>query len=147
MRTLDGSPLRPSYAVVSQRYALAGSPLAYSPRIADRSGYAAWKVSQPLRMVSEVSGVDAVGDIVPGAVGQVDAYGCANGAFRLTLLAKQPGVVRIALDGREIRHRSFPGPTEWDVTIPVSKGPQRCRLTVQGTGLVGTTRLEFDPAP
>jgi hypothetical protein len=146
VRTLDGSLLRPSYAVISQRFALAGSPLAYSPQIADRSGYAVWKVAQPLRVVSEVSGVDPVGDIVPGAVGQVDAYGCPNGAFRLVLLVKQPGLVRIALDGREIRRRSFPGPTEWDVTIPVTNGPQRCRLTVQGTGLVGTTKLEFDPA-
>ena len=85
------------------------------------------------------------GDIQPGTIGQLDAYGCSNGSFRLTLLAKQPGVVTIALDGREIRRRSFPGPTEWDVTIPVTNGPRRCRLTVQGTGLVGTTQLEFDP--
>jgi hypothetical protein len=86
------------------------------------------------------------GDIQPGTIGQLDAYGCSNGSFRLTLLAKQPGVVTIALDGRKVRRKSFPGPTEWDVAIPVVNGPDRCTLTVQGTGLVGTTQLEFDPA-
>jgi hypothetical protein len=146
VRTLAGSTLRPSFAVVSQRYALAGNAVAYSPQNADRSGYAVWKVAAPLRVESEAAGLEPNGDITPGNVGRLDAYGCTNGAFRLTLLVKQPGLVRIGLDGREIRHRSFPGPTEWDVVIPVSKLPKRCRLTVQGTGLIGTTRLEFDPA-
>jgi hypothetical protein len=146
VRTLTGSLLRPSYAVVSQRYALAGEPLAYSPQIADRSGYAVWKVAQPLRVESEASGLDPNGDIPPGSVGVLDAYGCTNGAFRLTLLVKQPGVVRIALDGRDVRSRSFSSPTEWDVAIPVANGPERCRLTVQGTGLLGTTELAFEPA-
>jgi hypothetical protein len=146
VRTLAGSTLRPSYAVLSQRYALAGEPLAYSPQIADRSGYAVWKVAQPLRVVSQASGLDPNGDIPPGSVGLLDVYGCTNGAFRLTLLAKQPGVVTIALDGREVRRKSFPGPTEWDVAIPVTNGPERCRLSVQGTGLVGTTELAFEPA-
>jgi hypothetical protein len=146
VRTLDGSLLRPSYAVVSQAYALAGQALAYSPQIADRSGWAVWEVAQPLRVVSVASGLDPNGDIPPGVVGQLNAYGCSNGAFRLTLLAKQPGVVTIALDGREVRRKSFPGPTEWDVAIPVTNGPARCRLTVQGTGLVGTTELAFEPA-
>jgi Dolichyl-phosphate-mannose-protein mannosyltransferase len=145
VRTLAGSTLRPAYAVVSQRYALAGSAVAYSPRNADRSGYAVWKVEPPLRIDSEASGLAPNGDLPPGAVGRLDAYGCTSGTFRLTLLVKQPGLVRIALDDREIRRRSFPGPTEWDVTIPVANGPQRCRLTVRGTGLLGTTRLEFDP--
>jgi hypothetical protein len=146
VRTLPGSTLRPSYAVVSQRYALGGNAVGYSPQSADRSGYAVWKVAPPLRVESVASGLEPNGDISAGNVGLLDAYGCTNGAFRLTLLVKQPGLVRIGLDGREIRRRSFPGPAEWDVVIPVSNGPERCRLTVRGTGLIGTTRLEFDPS-
>jgi len=146
VRTAAGASLRPSYAVVSQSYALAGSPLAYSPQIADRAGYAVWKVAKPLRVISVARGLDPNGDIQPGTIGRLDAYDCSNGAFHLTLLPKQPGVVTIALNGREVRRKSVPGPTEWDVTIPVANGPKRCRLTVQGTGLVGTTQLAFDPA-
>jgi hypothetical protein len=146
MRPPAGSTLSPAYAVVSQRYALAGTPVGYSPRNADRSGYAVWKVTPPLRVVSEVSGLEQYGDIPPGAAAEIDAYGCTNGAFRLTLLVKQPGDVAIALDGREVRRRSFTGPTEWDVSIPAGNAPTRCRLTVQGTGLVGTTQFDFVPA-
>ena len=74
----------------------------------------------------------------------MDAYGCTDGTLRLTLLVKQPGLIRIALDGRELRSRSFAGPTRWDVAIPVGAGAGTCRLTVQGTGLIGAIRLEFD---
>jgi hypothetical protein len=95
-------------------------------------------------LVSVASGLEPNGDIPPGSVGRLDAYGCTNGAFHLTLLVKQPGVVRIALDDREVRSRSFPSPTQWMLTVPAANAPERCRLTVRGTGLLGTTQLEFD---
>ncbi len=144
VRTLDGAPLLPSYAVVSQRYALVGQPVGYSPRNADRLGYAVWKVAKPLRIASEVRGLEPFGDIAPGTTAVLDAYGCTKGTFRLTLLVKQPGRVSVTLDDRVVRSRSFPGPTEWDVAIPVASGRGICRLGIQGTGLIGTTQLEFD---
>jgi hypothetical protein len=145
VRTLSGASLVPSYAVVSQRYALAGQPVAYSPSNADRAGYAVWKVAKPLRIASEVTGLLPNGDIPPGTAGVVDAYGCTDGRFLLTLLVKQPGVIRITLGRRVVRRRSFAEPTQWDVVIPVAGGPGTCRLTVQGSGLIGTTGLSFDP--
>jgi hypothetical protein len=146
LRTLSGSPLLPAYAVVSQRYALVGQPVAYSPSNADRAGYAVWKVAKPLRVASEVTGLLPNGDIPPGTAGVLQVYGCTNGRFHLTLLVKQPGVVRITLGGRVVRRRSFAGPTQWDVVIPVAAGPDTCRLTVQGSGLIGTTRLSLAPS-
>ena len=137
MRTLAGALLRPSYAVVSQRYALVGQPVAYSPQSADRSGYAVWKVAKPLRIASQVTGLEPNGDIAPGTTAASEAYGCTDGTLRLTLLVKQPGTIRIALDGREVRSRWFAGPTRWEVGIPVGGRPGTCRLTVQGSGLIG----------
>jgi hypothetical protein len=147
VRTLAGAPLRPSYAVVPQRYALVGRPVAYSPRNADRTGYAVWEVAKPLRVESEVTGLEPFGDIAPGTAGGLVAYGCTKGTFHLTLLVKEPGLVRIALDGREVRSRSFPSPMQWDIAIPVAAGTGICRLTVQGTGLIGTTQLGFEARP
>jgi Dolichyl-phosphate-mannose-protein mannosyltransferase len=144
VRTLAGAPLRPPYAVVSQRYALVGQPVAYSPQGADRSGYAVWRVAKPLRIASEVTGLEPNGDIAPGTTAAFEAYACTNGTLRLTLLVKQPGLIRIALDGREARSRRFAGPTRWEVGIPVRAHTGTCRLTVQGSGLIGAIRLEFD---
>ena len=144
VRTLAGSLLRPSYAVVSQRYALVGQPVAYSPQSADRGGSAVWKVEQPLRVASQVTGLEQNGDIAPGTTGVLDAYGCTQGSVHLTLLVKEPGLVRISLDGHEARRRSFAGPAEWHVVLPVAGGSGTCRVTVQGTGLVGTTELGFE---
>jgi len=143
---LDGKPLEVPFAVVSQRFALAGEPLGYSPRSADRAGYAVWRVAKPLRITNEVSGLEPNGDIPPGVIVVLTAYGCGRGAFHLTLLAKQPGEIAISLDGRQVRRRSFAGPGQWRVAIPVVAGRGTCRLAVQGTGLVGTTELAFEPS-
>jgi hypothetical protein len=142
---LDGNPLRPPYAIASQRFALVGEPLSYSPRSADPAGYAVWRVSPPLRVASQTSGLDASGDIPPGTAAVVTAYGCSRGAFRLTLLAKEPGEITISLDGRRVRRRSFAGPGQWRLALPVTGRPAVCRLTIQGTGLVGTTQVGFVP--
>jgi hypothetical protein len=90
------------------------------------------------------SGSQANGDIAPGTTAAFEAYACTNGTLRLTLLVKQPGLIRIALDGREARSRRFAGPTRWEVGIPVRAHTGTCRLTVQGSGLIGAIRLEFD---
>jgi hypothetical protein len=139
--TLGGAPLAPAYAVVSQRYALVGEPVGYSPRNADLAGYAVWRVVPPLRVNSVVTGLAPNGDIAPGTTATLDAYGCTRGAFRLTLLPKEPGRVVISVDGHEARSRTFEGPGEWDVSIPVTSERGTCRLTVSTTGRVGTTRL------
>jgi hypothetical protein len=136
--------LDPAYAVVSQRYSLAGEPIAYSPQNADRAGYALWALDGPLQVTSVEAGLEPNGDVDPGVPATLDAFACTRGAFRLTLLAKEAETIRVALTGRPVRARSFASPGVWHVTVPAA-GKPTCRLTVTSTGVTGTTEFAFEP--
>ena len=147
----DGSPLRPPFAAVAQNYALAGEPLATAPQLGtDRQGFELWKIDPPLRISTVTFGLLANGDINPAA-GVAEAglitYGCRAGSFKLALFVKEPETIRILLDDRVVRQRTFPATGTWYVTIPVratAAGNDRvCVLKVRPTGLTGTNRFEF----
>ena len=150
LQTPLGLRPRPPFAVAPQPYLLVGKPIAYSPKNADQSGLALWKVALPLRVSEITFGLEDNGDIDPAAgdtVGGATAYDCRHGGFALTLLVKEPETIRIELDGRTVRTGVFPGATTWSLNVPVRDGvgarARTCRLEIRPSGLTGTTQLAF----
>ncbi len=149
LQAADGPSPKQAFAVAPQAYQLVGKPVAYSPTNADQSGLGLWKVDPPLRISAVAFGLQPNGDIDPRAgnvVAGLKAYDCRGGSFELTLLVKQPGTIRIALDGLEARKRTFEQPTQWRVAVPAAASSAQagtCRLTIRPTGLTGATRLTF----
>ncbi len=144
--TVVGPPshlARTRYAIVSNWIKLHGERRGeVTQQGLNQTGLVLWKLEQPLRLRSWISGLEPNGDISGEA--RLVAYNCKSGTFSVTLLIKQAETVDISIDGNPVRHLEFPGPTTWHGDLPV---PERaggtCTLTVKPTGLAGTTVFEF----
>jgi hypothetical protein len=137
----DQAPAR--YAVVSNWIRLHGDRRGeVIQQGLNQTGLVLWKLEQPLRLYSWISGLEPNGDISGEA--RLVAYNCKSGTFSVTLLIKQAEAVDISIDGKPVRHLEFPGPTTWHGDLPV---PERaggtCTLSVKPTGLAGATVFEF----
>jgi hypothetical protein len=134
---------RTRYAIVSNWIELRGKRKgAVIQQGLTQTGLTLWKLEQPLRLRSWISGLEPNGDIA--GEGRLVAYKCKGGVFSVTLLIKQAEAVDIAIDGRPVRHLQFPGPTTWHGDLPVAERPGgTCTLSVKPTGLAGTTVFEF----
>ena len=144
--TVVGPPshlARTRYAIVSNWIKLHGERRGeVTQQGLNQTGLVLWKLEQPLRLRSWISGLEPNGDISGEA--RLVAYNCKSGTFSVTLLIKQAENVDISIDGKPVHHLEFPGPTTWHGDLPV---PERaggtCTLTVKPTGLAGTTVFEF----
>jgi hypothetical protein len=144
--TVVGPPshlARTRYAIVSNWIKLHGERRGdVTQQGLNQIGLVLWKLEQPLRLRSWISGLEPNGDISGEA--RLVAYNCKSGTFSVTLLIKQAETVDISIDGKPVRHLEFPGPTTWHGDLPV---PERaggtCTLSVKPTGLAGTTVFEF----
>jgi hypothetical protein len=144
--TVVGPPshlARTRYAIVSNWIKLHGERRGdVTQQGLNQTGLVLWKLEQPLRLRSWISGLEPNGDISGEA--RLVAYNCKSGTFSVTLLIKQAETVDISIDGKPVRHLEFPGPTTWHGDLPV---PERaggtCTLSVKPTGLAGTTVFEF----
>jgi hypothetical protein len=146
----DGTVVGPPSHLAQARYAIVSNWIRlHGERRGDvtqqgleQAGLALWKIEQPLRLYSWISGLQPNGDISGEA--RLVAYNCKSGTFSVTLLIKQAQTVDISLDGKPIRHLEFPGATTWHGDLPV---PERaggtCALSVKPTGLAGATVFEF----
>jgi hypothetical protein len=113
-----------------------------------QAGLRLWQVEPPLRIRDRVSGIQVNGDAFAGAPARLDAYGCTDGTFSVTLIVKGPQTIVITVDGKEVKRLGFPAPKpeeSWHGEFPVS-GHARdlCTLEVTPTGLMGTTVFAFD---
>ncbi len=134
---------RTRYAIVSNWIKLHGERKGdVTQQGLNQTGLVLWKLEQPLRLRSWISGLEPNGDI--SGEGRLVAFNCKSGTFSVTLLIKQAEAVDISIDGKPVRHLEFPGPTTWHGDLPV---PERaggtCTLSVKPTGLAGTTVFEF----
>jgi hypothetical protein len=140
----EASPAR--YAVIPVNYALVGEQVASAPQMGtDRQGLALWKLEQPLRLSTITSGLLPNGDVDYQAA--LSVYGCRTGAFDAVFLVKQPQTVRVFLDGRVARRRTFAAATTWRLVLPVrhaSTASRICTMKVVPAGLLGTTKFAFD---
>jgi hypothetical protein len=153
----DGKPLDTKYVVApfgeiegAPAYALAGTTVATVNLPEDPvGGWALWRVDPPLRLVSRSRGLEANGDIYPGADGHLVAFGCRpQGRFLVTLLIKGAQTVTILRNGKVYRRLRFrsPAPNQpWRAAIPtlprpgIPAGKGTCTLDIRPSGLVGTT--------
>jgi Dolichyl-phosphate-mannose-protein mannosyltransferase len=136
------------YAVASNWIELRGDRVAQvTQQGLSQAGLVLWKLDRPLRVLSRVSGLQVNGDIYARDKGRLVVYACNNGTFSVTLIIKEPEVVDIRIDGRNVRHLAFPSPKEnetWHGDLPVTgHGGGPCTLEVAPTGLVGTTVFTF----
>lgn len=114
----------------------------------EQQGLRLWHVTPPMRVLDRVSGLLLNGDVNAGAAGRLDAYGCRDGTFVVTLIVKQPETIVIRVNGEEAKRLEFPSPKpeeSWHGEFPVSgHNGDLCTLEVAPTGLIGTTVFQFD---
>ena len=131
--TVVGPPshlARTRYAIVSNWIKLHGERRGeVTQQGLNQTGLVLWKLEQPLRLRSWISGLEPNGDISGEA--RLVAYNCKSGTFSVTLLIKQAETVDISIDGNPVRHLEFPGPTTWHGDLPV---PERAGGTLHAHG-------------
>jgi hypothetical protein len=152
VRVLRDGELRPDggvsparFAVIPLSYTLVGQQIASAPQIGtDLGGLALWRLDRPLRLATITTGLLPNGDVSYNAVLRV--YACRGGSFDAVFLIKEPQRVRVFLDGRLVRSRSFPKTTTWRLRLrtPLARsGSNICTINVVPTGLLGTTRFTY----
>jgi hypothetical protein len=136
-------PIRDRYVVANDRLAFVGAPIAHLAQNGlDVSGLTLWRLHGPPRLSTSTNGVLPNGDIVGPAT--VDVYDCQSGNLELTLLPKASTVVRVLLNGRLAARAQVASLRVWHGTVPARSRPGgRCRFTILGDGLLGSTRIAF----
>jgi hypothetical protein len=113
-----------------------------------QKGLRLWHVTPPMRVLDRISGLAVNGDVNAQDHARLDAYGCREGVFRVTLIVKQPESISIFVNGKLGRQLEFPSPKpqeSWHGEFGVQGHPgDLCSLEVVPTGLMGTTIFEFD---
>jgi Dolichyl-phosphate-mannose-protein mannosyltransferase len=136
---------KPRFAIASNWIELAGERAGQVEQVGlTQKGLVLWKLDRPLRLRSQISGLQLNGDISGQAV--LVAYGCRTGTFRVTLLIKEPESIDIRVNNRLVRHLEFPsGGRTWHGDLPVvGQLGGACSMTINTSGLTGTTQFEFD---
>jgi Dolichyl-phosphate-mannose-protein mannosyltransferase len=141
----DGTVFLPPSAKEAPRFAVASPTIQLVGRRVAEAGLGLWRIDPPLRVDSQVEGLQGGGDIYATTRGRLIAYGCTHGTFLLTLIPKEPQTVEIRIDGGLVRRLEVGPPTIWRGRLPVSNhGGGRCTLDVNPTGLLGTTVFTFE---
>ena len=143
------APPPPGYAVVSTWTTLVGEERKTVEQVGlTQAGLRLWRVDPPLRLRDRISGVLVNGDVNAQDHARLEAFGCRDGLFRVTLIVKQPESISIFVNGQLARRLEFPSPQpeeSWHGEFAVrSRSGDLCTLEVVPTGLMGTTVFEFD---
>ena len=134
-------PIRARYVVASDRLSFAGTPVAHLAQTGlDVTGLTLWRLSGAPRLSTTVNGVQTNGDIVGPAT--VDVYGCRSGRLELTLLPKATRELTIGLQGRPVLRTEIGGAV-WHGSVAAHGTGGRCRFTIRGGDLLGSTRIAF----
>jgi hypothetical protein len=136
-------PVGERYAVANDHVQFEGSPVAHQDRGPDEYGLTLWELQRPARLSLLVAGPIPNGDIRGRAV--VNAFNCAGGTLRLTLLPKETNRLEIDLDGRVAAIEHIGGRSVWhsEIPVPQSHGPAPCTFTIKPDGLLGSTVITF----
>jgi hypothetical protein len=138
--------------VLPSSYTAQGTQVAETGQlIPGQEGLRRWRLEGPPRILTRTLGLQAGGDIYGRTRGTLIAYGCSRGTWALTLIPKEPQTVVLLQNGKPYRRYRF-GPGEppkgyvnLDLPASARPGSRTCRLDVDPTGLVGTTRFGFVP--
>jgi hypothetical protein len=136
-------PIDERYAVANDHVQFEGSPVAHQDRGLDEYGLTLWELQRPARLSMLVAGPIPNGDISGRAV--VNAFDCAGGTLRLTLLPKETNRLEVDLDGRVAAIEHIGGHSVWHsrIHVPSSHGPAPCTFTIRPDGLLGSTVITF----
>jgi Dolichyl-phosphate-mannose-protein mannosyltransferase len=147
LHTEEGATVDTPYALASDRYTFAGTPVSSISPQTDIGRLTLWRVSAPLQLRTIRDGFLPNGDIVGKAV--VDVFACGPGQLQLTLLGKQGTPVTLRVDGNDVKtiapppgsvaHEFIPAP-------PTADGTTHCRFELDSKGLLGSTVVQFVPA-
>jgi hypothetical protein len=136
-------PVDERYVVANDHMQFEGSPVAHQDRGPNQYGLTLWELQRPGRLSYLISGPIPNGDITGRAV--VNAFDCAGGTLRLTLLPKETNRLEIDLDGRVAAVEHVAGRAVWhtQIRVPKSHGPAPCTFTIRPDGLLGSTVIAF----
>jgi hypothetical protein len=136
-------PIDERYAVANDHVQFEGSPVAHQDRGPNEYGLTLWELQRPARLSMLVAGPIPNGDISGRAV--VNAFNCAGGTLRLTLLPKETNRLEIDLDGRVAAIEHIGGRSVWhsEIHVPKLHGPAPCTFTIRPDGLLGSTVITF----
>ena len=136
-------PIHERYAVANDHVQFEGSPVAHQSRGLNEYGLTLWELQRPARLSLLIAGPIPNGDITGRAV--VNAFDCAGGTLKLTLLPKGTNRLEIDLDGRVASVEHIGGREVWhtEVHVPSSHGPAPCTFTIRPDGLLGSTVITF----
>jgi hypothetical protein len=128
--------------VASRRLELRGEPVAaIEQRFLEQPGLTLWRLDQPARMDSILTGVQPEGDMHEPAVMRV--WDCRDGRLELTLLPKSSTRAELRVNGRIDRVLTFAGEEYVNTTVFPPAGARFCRFEIAGDSLLGSTRIEF----
>jgi hypothetical protein len=140
----DGAlPITDRFAVANDRLTFVGSSIGHLAQTGlDVSGLTLWRLDGQARLSTSTNGVLPNGDIVGPAT--VDVYDCRAGRLELTLLPKASSAVRVLLNGHLAVRAQVKGLLVWHGTVRAQSRPgRRCRFTILGDSLLGSTRIAF----
>jgi hypothetical protein len=143
----SGDEISAPHVLLPATHTLGGERLASSPPTDIAPGYGLWRVDGRVRLVSRTEGFTPVGDF---ACAKVVVYPCGPGALELTLLGKDGFPVRISVNGLPSQTVEVQSGGVWSGAVP-SLRPSGllipCLFELESEGLVGSTRVEWVPAP
>jgi hypothetical protein len=147
--TADGDVVEAPYLAAPTGVTVVGERVTDVPPSAEQPGIALWRTEQPVRLRQLIVGLRPNGDLHGGESAQIRVFSCGEGTFELTLLGKEGLPTRVVANGLTVAERAIPPGRVWRPSIPVRarKGPKMCLFELKSDGLVGSTRIEFVPAP
>jgi hypothetical protein len=141
----DGSLGFPErYVAASTPHTFRGTALAHVDQPGTNvTGLTLWRLEPPARLSTVARGVLPNGDMFEPA--HISVFDCAGGRLEVTLLPKETRVVTIFLGDRPAVRQAIAGLPYWNggVSVPAAPTPRVCRFTIQGEGLLGSTRIAF----
>jgi Dolichyl-phosphate-mannose-protein mannosyltransferase len=137
-----GSRVPERLMVASSRQRLRGEPVAsIEQRFLEEPGLTLWRLRQPPRLDSVLTGVRSEGDMHGPAVMRV--WDCRDGRLELTLLPKLSSRVELRVNGRTERVLTLAGEPYVNTTLFPPPDERYCTFEVVPDSLLGSTRFEF----
>jgi hypothetical protein len=146
LRRPDGRAVDDSrFVVATAEHTFVGEPVrTLVQQGIDSRGWTLWRIDDPLRLSTELTGVKPNGDILEPA--KLVVYDCRGGRVLLTLLPKSSPIVRVLVNGRLVRTLEFHGEPSWSGRFPFrsSRDPRVCTFELQPSGLLGSTVFLYE---
>ncbi len=147
LQETNGELLDRPYLAAPIGVSVVGERVADLPGTEDQPGIALWRTEQPVRLTQRVQGLRPNGDLHGGESAEITVFSCGSGRLELTLLGKQGLSTRLLRDGEVVAEQAIPPNGAWRPAIRATGDGATCDFRLETDGLVGSTRIEWVPAP